>query len=74
METRVTTFGAIGTILLLLAAILVARKLRVAFLLTVAGEVFWLYEAVELERYDLAVMCVAFGVIAFYSWVLWGKK
>lgn len=69
-----TVIGIVATIMLLVSAWLVGQKNRVAFILTILGELLWVYEAVLMERYDLVVLCVVFAVIAAHNWQLWGKK
>jgi hypothetical protein len=49
----------------------VGSKRRGAFLVTIAGELLWVVVALDRGMYDLAAVCLLFGVLAFRSWYQW---
>jgi hypothetical protein len=62
----------LASALLVAAAWGVGDRKRAAFLLTVVGEAVWVVIAVDRGMYDLAAVCVVFGVVAVRNYRRWG--
>lgn len=65
--------GWIANLFLFLAVWLVGKKYRASFLFTFVGEALWTFESYRIERTDMVVLCVVFGVMALWNWWQWGK-
>lgn len=63
--------GWSGNLFLIVAFILIGRKWRHAFLGTFTGEVLWLVEGIRMDRWDIAIQCGVFAVIALFNWWSW---
>lgn len=65
--------GWIGNVFIVLGLYGIGFKWRIAFVVSVIGELFWIYVAAHRGQWDLAVMCVIFAVLAVRNFVLWGQ-
>jgi hypothetical protein len=65
--------GWFGNIFLVLGLYLIGFKWRPAFLFSVVGEAVWITLAIQRHQYDLAFMCVVFGVMAIRNFIKWGS-
>lgn len=63
--------GWIGSVLLIVGAVVIGNKSREAFLWTIAGEIIWLIEGTRMNRVDIVVLSVVFLVINARNWFLW---
>jgi hypothetical protein len=69
----VSYIGWIGNAFVIAGCYGIGNKWRHAFLLTAVGEVVWIATAMLRGQYDLAAICVVFGVLAVRNWWLWGN-
>lgn len=65
--------GWIGDVLLVWGVWQIGNKRRIAYLITVGGELCWIIKSLVLGQYDLAVICVIFTVLALRCWFKWGN-
>lgn len=70
----ISVLGWIGNILLAYGVWEIGNKRRRAHLITMVGEVAWIWKSVLLAQWDLAIMCVFFTVLAGRCWVKWGTR
>ena len=68
-----SAIGWVGNAFVICGCWGVGNKWRHAFLLTAIGEVVWIATALIRGQYDLAAICVVFGVLAVRNWWLWGN-
>lgn len=65
--------GWIGNVFLLWGIWEIGNKRRFAHLLTIVGETAWIIKSIMVGQWDLAVICVIFGVLAARCWIKWGQ-
>lgn len=63
--------GWLGNILIVIGLWKLGYKHKSAFLFTAAGEAIWTGYAAYLQMWDLAAVCVVFGVLAMRNWLMW---
>jgi hypothetical protein len=66
--------GWIGNALIISGHWCLGKKLRLAFLLSIAGGCCWILEGIRIEKPDLIFIEVALGCIAIRNFQKWGKK
>lgn len=63
-----------ASILLFIGLYLIGNKLKIGFVFSFLGEVIWTFEAFRREMYDLAIVCIVFGLMAIINYYKWNKK
>jgi hypothetical protein len=63
--------GWFANALLIVGAILIGEKYRVAFLFTFLGEVLWTIRLLKSRQWDMIAICVIFGLIALKNFIFW---
>lgn len=66
--------GWIGNIFIIIGLWKAGDKSRNAFIFSVIGEVIWVAYALYCNMYDLAFVCVIFGLIAVRNFLKWRKE
>jgi nicotinamide riboside transporter PnuC len=60
--------------IILLGVWLLGYKYRHAFLLSIAGEVVYVFVAYHREEYEICILSAVFCVLAGRNWWKWGSK
>jgi hypothetical protein len=64
-------WGWIANVFLVAGLWFVGNRLKWAFLLTIVGEVAWVFIAVARDQYDMAAICAVFTLLALRNLLLW---
>ena len=66
--------GWIANVFLIVGLVLIGRKWKHAFVLTVVGEVLWTIESIRIGRPDMIFLCVVFAGLAGLNWWKWNRE
>lgn len=69
-----TPVSGLASLMLFAGLYLLGRKKRTGFIFSVVGEALWATVAIQREMFDLAAVCLAFGLMAGVNFKKWGSE
>lgn len=70
---NIQSFGWLLTIIMIIGAILNARKIRSGFIFWIISNVGWVFYNIYTKTYEQIPAWVVLTVVTSYGWYNWGK-